>query len=331
MNFFRNIFRLNNNQPQDRPLFGMVVDKERKPCPELTFLFALPNNKIASIHENCKVITIYEGDLKIKNDYSIKILDTKQPIPQCLINFDYFNNDKYLIGYYTKEDTFLFANVAIGSFNNTEFILEKIINKVFNINGFIKAIPIGDNKIACHNQYESIIIYNFDAENINTPIATLKGHRSIVSSIIKLKNKNILVSASLDYNFIIWNLSTYQKESVIKGVECFGKNSMLELENGKVIVGGRLSIKIIDITKKTIDIEIINGKLGTLLSFCEIDNNTIICGCSEGMIWKLNPNTKEVIKHKTISTKSNVEYLIKINDKSFITLDPYNKIKLLDI
>ena len=66
------------------------------------------------------------------------------------------------------------------------------------------------------------------------------------------------------------------------------------------------------------------------MSFCEIDNNTIICGCSEGMIWKLNPNTKEVIKHKTISTKSNVEYLIKINDKSFITLDPYNKIKLLD-
>ena len=42
---------------------------------------------------------------------------------------------------------------------------------------------------------------------------------------------------------------------MIKGVECSSSNSLLELENGKVIVGGRLSIKIIDITKRTIDIE----------------------------------------------------------------------------
>ena len=332
MNFLKNFFGWNNNQAQDRPLFGMVIRNRTDQEPDNISLFALPNNKIASIHDNCKIITIIEsGNLQIKQDYIIKHLDTKQQVPQLLINFAYFNNHKYLLGYYSKGDSFPIANVAIGSFTNTEFTLEKIIQNIFPIHGLLKAIPIGNNRIACHNQYESIIIYNCDSEDINTPIATLKGHRSNVSSIIKLKNKDILVSASLDYNFIIWNLSTYQKESVIKGVECSSSNSLLELENGKVIVGGRLSIKIIDITKRTIDIEIINGKLGTLMSFCEMDNNTIICGCSEGMIWKLNPNTKEILKHNSIGAKFNVIHIIKINEKSFVTIVPYNTIKIFDI
>ena len=51
------------------------------------------------------MITIIEsGNLQIKQDYIIKHLDTKQQVPQLLINFAYFNNDKYLLGYYSKGD-----------------------------------------------------------------------------------------------------------------------------------------------------------------------------------------------------------------------------------
>ena len=81
MNFLQNFFGWNNNQAQDRPLFGMVIRNRTDQEPDNISLFALPNNKIASIHDNCKIITIIEsGNLQIKQDYIIKHKATSSSI-----------------------------------------------------------------------------------------------------------------------------------------------------------------------------------------------------------------------------------------------------------
>lgn len=331
MNFFRKFFGWNNNQANDKPLFGVKIPKETHLSNNSSFLYSIPGNKITLISQACRSITVLDNDLKAKKEYTIVTLYPDIPIPEQLIQFIYYHNDKYLLCYYSIVNDFFYSNVAIGTFKESEFILEKGLAKIFEVQRLVQTVPLNNNQIACITSYESIYIFSFDNEDNNKPIATLKGHKTIVASILKLRNKEILISASVDYNFIIWNLITYQKECVIKGVECIQCNSMVELEDGKVIVGGRLSIKIINVITKTIEVDILNGKIGTVARFCEMSNNIIICGCSDGMIWKYNRNTKELTKYKDLNVKTNVENLIKINENRFITLAPLSTIKVYDL
>ena len=81
-----------------------------------------------------------------------------------------------------------------------------------------KVIPLRNNRIASCSWDRTIKIWNS-----NYPynlISTIKGHTSYVDSIIKLKDKDILISGSLDKTLRKWNLLTYQCISIIKNVDC---------------------------------------------------------------------------------------------------------------
>ena len=47
-----------------------------------------------------------------------------------------------------------------------------------------------------------------------------------------------MISGSDDKTLRLWNMSTYQCDTVIKGVECISTNSLYQIDKDRVIVGG---------------------------------------------------------------------------------------------
>lgn len=93
----------------------------------------------------------------------------------------------------------------------------------------------------------------------------------------------------------------------------------MEIENGKLIIGGRSSIKIVNTETYQVEESVLNTKMENVLSFIQLTDNLIICGCSKGMLWKYDVDTKEVSLFNTETHKESIDSLVKIDNKSFIT------------
>ena len=109
-------------------------------------------------------------------------------------------------------------------------------------------------------------------------IKTLNGHTSYVRSIIQLKDKDILISGSDDNTLRKWNLLTYQCDTIINNVDCCDSNSLLEIDNNRIIVGGWNVITIVNISNDIIEHQIKNNKLNWVWSFVQLRNGNILCG-----------------------------------------------------
>ena len=107
-----------------------------------------------------------------------------------------------------------------------------------------KVIPLTNYEIASCSADNTIRIWN---SRCPVRVALLKGHKNIVKSIIKLKNQNILVSVSKDTTLRKWNLLSYQCVTIIQNVKCSSSNGLLEIDNNKIIVGGKYKVTIVNI------------------------------------------------------------------------------------
>ena len=77
----------------------------------------------------------------------------------------------------------------------------------------------------------------------------LKGHSNIVTSLLYIKERDILISGSDDETLRIWHMSTYQCDKVIEGVDCCSTNSLYQIDKDRVIVGERETFLIVNIDK----------------------------------------------------------------------------------
>ena len=67
----------------------------------------------------------------------------------------------------------------------------------------------------------------------------LKGHSRGVNSLLYMKERDVMISRSYDVTLRIWNMSTYQCDKVIEGVDCCCfNNSLYQIDKDRVIVGG---------------------------------------------------------------------------------------------
>ena len=72
----------------------------------------------------------------------------------------------------------------------------------------------------------------------------------------------MMISGSDDKTLRLWNMSTYQCDTVIKGVECISTNSLYQIDKDRVIVGGYESFSIVNIDKCFIKKKIEDKALG---------------------------------------------------------------------
>ena len=106
---------------------------------------------------------------------------------------------------------------------------------------------------------------------------------------------------------------------IINNVQCIDKNSLLEIDNDRIIVGGYNAITIVNISNDIIEHQIKNDKLSYVCSFIQLRDSNILCGCYYGLIclYDIKLNTLS-FRQERIHNRE-VYCLLNINKNQFIS------------
>ena len=266
----------------------------------VTSLLLLSDGRLASCSRD-KTIKIYD----IKNNYHCDI--TLEGHTDCVTYISQlYNNILISCSSHT---------IKIWSITQSSYQCDYTINNAHN-DYIWKVIPLTNNRIASCSGDKTIKIWN--SNHPYNLINTLNGHTDDVRSIIQLKDKDILISESDDNTLRKWNLLTYQCDKIINNVWCY-KNSLLEIDNNRIIVGGIGIITIVNISNDIIEHQIENDKLSYVYSFVQLRDGNILCGCENGLIclYDIKLNTLS-FREKEIHY-SEVYCLLNLNKYQFIS------------
>ena len=137
-----------------------------------------------------------------------------------------------------------------------------------------------------------------------------------------------MISRSHDRTLRIWNMSTYQCDKVIKGVDCCFTNSLYQIDKDRVIVGGYDSFSIVNIDKCVIEKRIKDESLRHVECFLKLrDNKTILCGCRYGIFCFYDMNTKQY-KITNDNHHRAITDLLLIDDNTFLSCATDTTIKV---
>ena len=284
------------------------------------YLCSLPNCNISnsSIQNNASIkIEILEKDfLKLLKDYSFEDAIKGKSI-NTMFDLDngnfivttgergkiLLNKSNYEVISFKKELGFYVCckvNDSIISAINTDtegslWYSDLGINKLEQIemeksemhkNWISKIIQISENKIATSSGDNTIKIWELVNEKKVKLIKSLNKHKSTVISIIKIKNKNWLVSASYDNKLIIWDLNKYTVLKEINDIHCNFINGIKELPKQRLIISSDNSLILINYISgkiiKKIDIGIKS------ICFEIMDDSTLLVGCIDGSYLYVN-------------------------------------------
>ena len=104
-------------------------------------------------------------------------------------------------------------------------------------------------------------------------------------------------------------------------------NSLLEIDNDRIIVGGCNVITIVNISNDIIEHQIENDKLNYVYSLIQLRDGNILCGCDYGLIclYDIKLNTLSFREEKIHNEA--VCCLLNINKNQFIS-SSYGEIKV---
>ena len=191
-----------------------------------------------------------------------------------------------------------------------DYVIHKAHEKII-----IKIITLPNDRIASCSWDNTIKIWKSNPPYSNTPIKILKGHHNPVNSLVFIKERDLLISGAKDKTLRLWNMSTYQCDTVIEGVYCCESNALYQIDNYRVIAGWRNTIYIVNIDKCIIEKTIEDQSLGFVYCFLKLRDNTILCGCDYGLY---DINEKH---YKTLLNNENncINDLLIINDNTFVS------------
>ena len=175
--------------------------------------------------------------------------------------------------------------------------------------------------------YGTIKIWKSNPPYSDTPIKVLEGHWDYVTSLLYMKERDIMLSESIDETLHLWNMSTYQCDKVIEGVDYCFINSLYQIDKDRVIVGEHKSFCIVNIDKCVIEKRINVKSIEYVYCFLKFrDNKTILCGCY-GIFCFYDMNTEQCTitqnnHHKSISD------LLLIDDNTFLSCSRDTTIKV---
>ena len=120
----------------------------------------------------------------------------------------------------------------------------------------LKVIALPDNRIASCSKDMTIKIWRSNPPYSQTPLKVLKGHQNAVTTLLYIKERDLMISGSWDGTLIFWNILIYQCETIIKGEKYLMNNALYQINSDLVIVGGNESFTLININKCEIEMKI---------------------------------------------------------------------------
>ena len=205
------------------------------------YKYVFNNLKIITEHNDFvnNLIVLQDGRFaSCSNDKSIKIFN--QITYRCDITI---KGHKYAIYYITQLINSKLVSCSADKSIKIWVIFELTYQCEYTIdnahdNLIMKVIQLSNHRIGSCSYDGTIKIWNSNSPYNH--IITLKEKKnSLISSIIQLNCKETLISGSNEIR--IWNLLIYQCETKIKDVSCTSPNSLIEVNNKNIIVGGNLT------------------------------------------------------------------------------------------
>ena len=191
-----------------------------------------------------------------------------------------------------------------------------------------KVIALPNNRIATCSDDQTIKIWKSNKPYSDTPIKVLEGHSDKVDSLLYIKERDIMISGSVDGTLLLWNISNYQCDKTIIGVYCCWTNALYQIDNDRVIVGAENGFFIVNIDKCVVEKTIEDESLGFVNCFLKLrDNNTILCGCESGQLCYYYLITEKYSISKN-NHEEDINDLLLVNDKSFLSCSEDSVIKL---
>ena len=195
----------------------------------------------------------------------------------------------------------------------------------FEIN---KVIALPNNRIASCSYEHTIKIWKSNPPYSDTPIRVLEGHSHWITSLLYIKEKDLMISGDWNDRILsLWNMSTYQCVTIIKGVKCFYPNSLYLIDKDRVIFGGSTFVYIVNIDKCVIEKTIEDKAFDSVYCFHKLRDNTILCGCEDGIFCFYDMNTGQYKITKNNHTER-INALLFIDDNTFLSCSSDNTIKV---
>ena len=219
------------------------------------------------------------------------------------------------------------GTIVSGSYDKSIMIGDYTIKSAHDI-CITKVITLPNNRIASCSADKTIKIWKSNPPYSDTPIKVLEGHSNDVTFLLYIKERDILISGSNDVTLRLWNMSTYQCDKVIEGVDCCFTNSLYQIDKDRVIVGGVNSFSIVNIDKCIIEKIIEDKSIEYVDCFLKLrDNKTILCGCINGIFCFYDMNTKQYKITKNNHNDDISDLLFK-DDNTFLSCSWDNTIKV---
>jgi WD40 repeat protein len=279
----------------------------------ITCITLLHNGKYASCSED-KAIKIFSIKYNNSNESSI-------PFPH--IELEYLNAHELCITWITEltNSTNTLVTCSFDSFIKFWKVNANSIELIHSIKtettGNTKVISLTNNRIAVSSSNWTITIFN--SVSPYDKLALLKQHNDVVNSIIQVKDKETLISVSEDNTLIVWDLITYQMLLIFDEIYSSSPASLIELYGKYIVIGGRGWISLLEVDSYVLLNYIENEEQPntTYMSFIEgdVNNNTFICGTTNGELNEVDINTNEITNSIALDNGT-INTLTKLNNNS---------------
>ena len=239
--------------------------------------------------------------------------------------FNEMHEDEDLILTYPKPICVLEDGTIVSGQYNSLKIGDYTIKNAHN-NDIYKVIALPNNRIASSSRHNKIKIWKSNPPYSDTPIKVLlrhdRGPRFHIISILYMNERDIMISSYFDTTICLWNMSTYQLETVFKGFQLDS-----QLDDNRVIVYDKQRY-ILNINKCIIEKKIKNEVYAHASTNCiKLKDNIILCGYRKQWwhgILLYDINTEET-KYMDVGVE---DELLRIDDNTFLACSGDNTINV---
>lgn len=147
-----------------------------------------------------------------------------------------------------------------------------------HLSSTIKLIVLPNSRVATASWDKSVAITS--TVEPFSKIAQIREHNNTVTSLLYLKEKNQLVSASWDKNLIFMNGDSYAVEKKITNVYCSWINCLCEVDRENLMVAGNKEICIVNHKVYQVVSVIHDKNFVRILSLGVLRDGSIICGAN---------------------------------------------------
>lgn len=214
------------------------------------------------------------------------------------------------------------STIKIWEINKTQY---KYIQTLKEHTGIVnKVIQISLSRIGSCSDDKTVKIWDQNYRCIST-----LPHNGEVFSFIELKSKKFIVSCSVGAKMTFWNSENFTREKIIEHIQCSFNNSLKEISNYRILVGGMGKIYIVNTLTIQLETKVQLDNNNLVRGFFELSDNTFLYSINCSMIQLTDKEYETLNIKKNMDDFEILDFLV-LEDNKLISCSASNSIKIFD-